>query len=151
VVALVNGDTAMTPVIRGRWETRIYLLALVGIPISIAFAFFFGDLSPLPLLVYLLGIGCALDLVYDLYQRFRWDSDWPPVLHLLSGILEGALLWTLIHNVNVPVVNPGITLEQFTMHYATTWIAIFIVLWGPMKILYPRWRFLGGRLTRNHL
>jgi len=141
----------VTPVIQGRWETRVYLLGFVGIPVSIIFAILFQDISPLALLGYLLIIGSALDVVYDLYQRFRWDNDWPPVLHLLSGILEGALLWTLIHNVNVPAVNPGITLEQFVMHYATTWIAIFIVLWGPMKILFPRWRFLGGRLTRNHL
>jgi hypothetical protein len=151
MVALVNGSSTMTPVIRGRWETRTCLLALIGVPVSIGFAIIFRDITPLALLVYLLAIGCALDLAYDRMQRFRWDGDWPPILHLLTGVLEGALLWTLAHNTTLPIVNPGITLEQFGMHYATTWIAIFVVLWGPMKILFPRWRFQGGRLTRTHL
>jgi hypothetical protein len=33
----------------------------------------------------------------------------------------------------------------FLFHYWTVWWATFIMALGPMRIIFPRWRFRGGQ------
>ncbi len=33
----------------------------------------------------------------------------------------------------------------FFWHFLTTWLLIWFVVNGPLRVLLPRWRFRGGR------
>lgn len=37
-------------------------------------------------------------------------------------------------------------LDTFVLHFATTWLAIFLFVQGPMRVPFLRWRFRGGRI-----
>ncbi|MDE5116507.1 MAG: hypothetical protein O4860_04405, partial [Trichodesmium sp. St2_bin2_1] len=72
----------MTPTLFGRWQTRLLLLATVGILITIPFS------EPIyfSVLAYIAILGLFWDVVYDFLQKFRWDRDWPGVYQLLAAI-----------------------------------------------------------------
>ena len=78
----------MTPTLFGRWQTRLLLLATVGILITIPFS------EPIyfSVLAYIAILGLFWDVVYDFLQKFRWDRDWPGVYQLLAAIWEAIFL-----------------------------------------------------------
>ncbi len=135
----------MTPTLIGRWQTRLFILGTAGLAISLLFGLLTGDITP-PLLV--LGVVAALgfiwDAVYHFLQGFRWDQDWPPLFMLLAGIWEAAAAGVFIRLI------PGFplpTVEQFTLHYTLVWLASYALHFGGLRVLFPRWRFRGGRLV----
>ena len=106
------------------------------------------------LLAYLLGLGILWDVVYNWAQHFRWDRDWPPFYQLITGTLEGLLLYYLIGFAagrGIPTASglPGlggqILLTGFFEFYALLWVFVFIGTQGPLRVLFPRWRYRGGR------
>lgn len=142
----------MTPTLLGRWQTRTFLMIFCGVPVTLFFALLWRNpLAPFLLLLYVLLLGLLLDPLWHLIQRKRWENDWPPVLHVLSGIIEGAAIWLLIATIGLPFIPRDLSIIRFLMHYGATFFAIFCVLWGPMKILFPWWRFRGGRLRARSI
>lgn len=139
----------MTPVLLGRWQSRWFLMCVFGVLITLPFMALFMSIAPLILLGYVLLIGTLLDVIYDRIQAWRWDNDWSPFAHLVTGILEGALIWFLIKTISVPAVPSSLSITQFLPHYIAVWVFLFMILWGPMKIFFPNWRFSGGRLNKN--
>ena len=136
----------MTPTLLGRWQTRILLLATVGALITALFGALFDDFAtPFALLGYVLVLGCAWDVGYNAVQSLRWDHDWPPILQWAGALAEGAAIWLLVRMVGLPGVNPGLSLGQFLAHYGAVWLAVFLFTQGPMRLLFPRWRFRGGQ------
>jgi hypothetical protein len=145
----------MTPTLAGRWQTRFFLLGSVGLIITLAFGLFYRDLlTPLSLLGYVLMIGFLCDLVYNYLQTLRWDRDWPPLFFALGGLAEALLVWGLVKATflwqlfgrsSPPGVDPGLTLAQFVVHYGTVWFVTFLIMLGPLKILFIKWRFRGGQ------
>ncbi|MBI3967114.1 MAG: hypothetical protein HY329_15875 [Chloroflexi bacterium] len=129
----------MTPTLLGRWQTRFLLLTTVGLGLTLPFALALG---PTPLinvgLVLLLGFGW--DVLYDFLQKFRWDRDWPPAFQLLAGAAEGMLVY---------LIGLALAFESsallFLIHYGLVWLATFVTSQGPMRILFPRWRYRGGQ------
>jgi hypothetical protein len=86
----------MTPTVIGRWQTRVVLLATVGL--------------------------------------------------LLAGIVEAALIYVLATTVSLPGLPRDLSLGLFVFHYTVVWLAVFFFAQGPMRALFPWWRFHGGRI-----
>lgn len=139
----------MTPTLIGRLQTRIFALATAGglwtlvitpllpgmDPLSVAYRMTFVVLA----LVLLLGLGW--ELLYHVLQQFRWEKDWPQLFGLVTGINEGLLTWFVLRGLGLEV--PG---WAFLVHFTTTWVLVWVFVNGPMRVLFIRWRFSGGRL-----
>lgn len=141
----------MTPTLMGRWQTRLLLLGTIGLAVTLIFGRIFDDFTtPLALLGYVLVIGFLWDILYGVVQNFRWDRDWPPLFQLIAGIVEGAFLWGVILasaylGRDLLGIDSHLTFAMFFVHYATVWITTFFATQGLLRIIFPRWRFYGGR------
>lgn len=136
----------MTPTYLGRIQTRLLLLATVGSLVT----FFYGILAaflannfttffiPFLLLFLVAFFGIFWDILYNYAQKLRWDRDWPPAFSFITAFIEmlPVMLIALLLNVH-PVL--------FLFHYWSVWWATFIMALGPMRIIFPRWRFRGGQ------
>ena len=142
----------MTPTLFGRWQTRFFLLVVVGSIVSAIF----GAISPgsptrdfltyFAVLGYVIFFGFAWDALYQLILSFRWDQDWPTTFQVAAGIIEGALIWGLVGYVKIL---PGVTLLVpfwiFLLDYGLIWLTTFMISQGPLRTLFPRWRYEGGQ------
>lgn len=142
----------MTPTLLGRWQTRIAMLGTWGVLISLIFAWTRGEDGFNETFLYVLGyvalFGLAWDVAFILIQRLRWDRDWPGAFQLAAGIIEGALVFGLIRTTGLPGIEEGgVSIGLFIAHYGTVWVVTYIWVQGPMRALFPRWRFTGGRLV----
>lgn len=143
----------MTPTLRGRIETRLALVVFValpwtalvipvavvgsGVPLTDAYSMAFRAVLVLGLL------GVAWELAYHAAQQLRWERDWPTLLGLLTACSEGALLYLVLRS----GVAPGgdVPLRVFLVHFVTTWLVMWAAIHGPVRVLFPMWRFRGGR------
>lgn len=135
----------MTPTYFGRIQTRFLLLATVGTFITIFYAILaallFGPITffiPFILLILVAVFGIFWDLIFNYAQKLRWDRDWPPAFSFIAAFIEmlPVMLIALLLNVN-PIF--------FLFHYWTVWWATFFMALGPMRVIFPRWRFRGGQ------
>lgn len=137
----------MTPILVGRWQTRLATLATLGVLVTLVFALAFDSLAFFAVIFWVVVFGLAWDLVYDLLQSFRWDRDWPAAFHVATGVIEGVLLFVVISVWGLPGIPVGsVSLPLFIAHYGTVWLIIFAWVEGPMRAFFPFWRFHGGRL-----
>ena len=140
----------MTPTLPGRWQTRVLLLGTVGLILSLIYGAIVGDLgTPVTLLGYVLLLGCYWDALYHYLQSWRWDRDWPPAFQMAAGLAEGVAIWLLIYAGRtlfggLPGVPASLTLRQFVTHYGIVWLAMFLAVQGPLRVILPRWRYHGG-------
>ncbi|HEX2911075.1 MAG TPA: hypothetical protein VH186_09725 [Chloroflexia bacterium] len=147
----------MTPTLAGRWQTRLFLNLTLGVVLSLLFMLIFGLFGRgasdpgfwklLLLLAYVTGLGFIWDLIYTFFQSFRWDRDWPLSFVFVQGIIEGILVFVLF------VLNllPGVAYQnedwlRFLLDYGSIWWITYWWLFGPMRIIFPQWRFNGGGL-----
>lgn len=145
----------MTPVLFGRWQTRVFLTLILGLPITAFFWWWFEDDDYLTfaILGYVTVLGFGWDLLYNHLQIYRWDRDWPPAFQLGAGVVEAlliaALIWGLpLIDLELPLVDPDdIAWWQFLLHYSAVWFAIFLASLSVMRIFFPRWRFFGGQIV----
>lgn len=141
----------MTPTFYGFLQTRFLLFTAIGIPITLGFAILFNDyMTPFAVLAYILLFGFVWDGVYQFLVTLRWDYDWPPAYQLLTGIWESIFFWLLLQlcvwaGWKLPGVSELLTFRQFLFHYSTVWFFVFLGTQGPLRILFPRWRFRGGK------
>lgn len=141
----------MTPTLFGRWQTRLLLLATVGVLVTLPFAL--GLVGPgsnsvyFWVLAYIAIFGLGWDVLYSYIQKFRWDRDWPGAFQLLAGVWEavfvacGAKLGLL----PLPVPKEQLPLGWFLAHYSVVWLAVYLTSQTLMRILFLRWRFHGGQ------
>jgi hypothetical protein len=139
----------MTPTLIGRWQTRTFLLATVGLLVTFLFAQgYFGNppgSQYYAVLVYVWLFGLGWDVAYNSLQQYMWDHDWPGLFQLGAGIVEGLFLAGVISLIGLP--NTGavaVHLDRFVAHYSLVWIAVYLSSWMVMRLLFPRWRFRGG-------
>lgn len=149
----------MTPTLVGRMQTRLLLLSAVGLPWTVVIT----PLLPRPSFVSL-GIiyritlegiaavalvGLAWELAYHALQQLRFDKDWPSLFALATIVNESACTWLVLHGLHAI---PGTTalsspiLEPFALHFASTWILVWLVTQGPLRVVVLRWRYEGGRI-----
>ena len=135
----------MTPTLFGRIQTRLLLLATVGAFVTFFYAILaailngpIGFLFPFILLILVATFGIVWDIIYNLLQKLRWDRDWPPAFSFITAFIEmlPVMLIALLLNVH-PVL--------FLFHYWTVWWTTFFMALGPMRVIFPRWRFRGGQ------
>ncbi len=145
----------MTPVLAGRIQTRLFLLAVIGVPWTLLI----GWLLPRPdgasltdvYQVLFLGIvvvavvGIGWDALYIALQQYRWEKDWPTLFGLLTGIPEGITTYLgvvlLAHLLGLQVDTIA-----FLIQFTTMWILIWLFASGPMRVVFIRWRYTGGRI-----
>lgn len=153
----------MTPTLLGRIQTRLFLLATVGslitllivpvLPVQISgldasgiddlggtYALAFTALA----VVAVLGV-VVWEPLYHLLQQFRWEKDWPTLFGLLTGINEGVLAWYVLDWL-APDLSVGIEPGGFALMFSVIWIGVFLFANGPMRVVFLRWRFRGGRI-----
>jgi hypothetical protein len=144
----------MLPTLSGRIQTRIVLLAVIGgiwtliltpvlpIPGSLSQAYRITYIILLTTIV----LGVLWELLYHLLMQWRWEKDWPTLFGLLTVINEGALVWLLLSLHLVPGISGDVPLGAFLLLFLTTWIIVWLVANGPMRVPFIHWRFRGGRL-----
>ncbi|MBD2193952.1 MULTISPECIES: hypothetical protein [Calothrix] len=139
----------MTPTLFGRWQTRLLLLATVGVVVSLPFAI--GLIGNTPstayfwVLAYVAIFGLGWDVLYNYLQKFRWDRDWPAAYQLLAGIWEFIFVFCGVKIFGfLPIPKEELAPQFLLIHYSIVWLAIFISSQSLMRIIFPRWRFRGG-------
>ncbi|MGW4718948.1 hypothetical protein [Nocardia sp. NPDC004260] len=145
----------MLPTLNGRIQTRLLALSVIGF----AVALFITPLLPtgalstgqayrvtLSVLLATVLVGVLWELLYHLLQQFRWEKDWPTLFGLVTILNEGALIWVLVRYTTVVLpehLRPS--LAAFLIQFVVTWIAFWLIVNGPMRVVFHRWRFQGGR------
>jgi hypothetical protein len=142
------------PTLNGRIQTRIFLLVLVGglwtllltpvlpIPGPLADAY----QTTFIILATTLVLGIGWELIYHFLQQFRWEKDWPTGFGLITVINEGLLVWFLLYLELVPGIEGQVPTGAFVILFLTTWILVWLIANGPMRVPFIHWRFRGGRL-----
>jgi len=145
----------MTPTLIGRIQSRLVLVAAVGIPVALIL----GVVLPRPTDATTLGdmyrvffvalalvavVGVVWELVWHGLQQLRWEKDWPTLFGLITGVPEGVVVWLLLR-AGVPIDVGAVDGSTFLAMFVITWIAIWLVANGPLQIVFIRWRFRGGR------
>lgn len=138
----------MTPVIWGRWQTRVILLATLGAIVTAIFAAARSDEAFFIVLGFVALFGLLWDVLYIAIQRLRWDRDWPTSFQVAAGFVEGALVFLLLELVGLPGIDKGaVGVGIFAAHYGVVWLVVFLCTQGPMRVIAPHWRYKGGRLV----
>lgn len=142
----------MTPTLMGRMQTRLFLLATVGVAWTLLVGPVLprsgGELSDIYratfLALLLVGlVGIAWECLYQFVQQYRWEKDWPILFGLLQGIPEGLIAYVLVD----ALIDGGVPGWTFTIHFFTTWVLVWLVANGPMRVVSLRWRYGGGRVV----
>ncbi len=144
----------MLPTLFGRIQTRIVLLATVGVALTALLMPVLpgGSLADryrtgLIVVAAVAVLGVAWELLYHFVMQFRWEKDWPTLFGLVTFLPEGLLLWLLLRAELVPGV-PGVpSAATFWIHFIVVWLGVWLVANGPMRVPFVRWRFRGGRLV----
>lgn len=137
----------MTPILIGRWQTLSFLTLFVGVPVTLIFGVIIQDvMTPLAVLGWVYVQGMILAVVYNVIQKQRWERDWSPLLFSATGLIEAILLFIYIRLGYLPFVPNDLPVHLFVIHYSTVWFSMFVFAWGGLKVIFPWWRFRGGRI-----
>jgi hypothetical protein len=138
----------------GRIQTRIVVLATIGALLTLVVTLLLPMSVPLSdkyrttfaVLVTVIVLGLGWEFVYHGLQQFRWEKDWPTMFGLLTGINEGLLVWLLLTRGVIPGTTT-MSVAAFVIDFAVVWIGTWLWVNGPMRVMFIRWRFRGGRLV----
>lgn len=138
----------MIPTLAGRVQTRLFLLATVGVVLTAlvtpVLPMSFADAYLVLLAVAVVGVGW--ELIYHLLMQFRWDKDWPTLFGLVTAVPEGLLMWVLLDLGAVPGITGPPAAVAFLAMFATVWLGQWLFANGPMRVFFVKWRLRGGRL-----
>ena len=146
----------MLPTLNGRIQTRVLVLGFLGLLVALVITPILptGDLSlgqsyrvTLSVLIATVFIGVLWELLYHFAQQFRWEKDWPTLFGLLTMINEGLVVYLLVRYTTIILpehLRPS--LSAFLIQFVVTWLVFWVVVNGPMRLVFHRWRFAGGRL-----
>ncbi|GAA3196638.1 hypothetical protein [Actinocorallia longicatena] len=146
----------MVPTLLGRIQTRLFLLATVGVLVTAIIGPVLpgtsGSLSGVyrttfVVLLAVAVIGVGWELVYHGLMQFRWEKDWPSMFGLLNLINEGVLLFVLLRLDLIPGITAAPSASTFWVDFTVVWVAVWLFANGPMRVPFVRWRFRGGRLA----
>jgi hypothetical protein len=145
----------MLPTLNGRIQTRVLGLGVIGFFVAFVITPVLptGDLSlaqsyrvTLSVLLAVVLVGVLWELVYHGLQQFRWEKDWPTLFGLLTAVNEGIVVWLLVRYTTIAVpedLRPSLT--AYLIQFIITWLAFWLFVNGPMRVVFHRWRFAGGR------
>ncbi len=145
----------MLPTLNGRIQTRVLGLGIIGAFIALIIT----PILPAPglslaekyrvtftVLLAIVLVGVLWELLYHFLQQFRWEKDWPTLFGLLTAINEGIVIWLLVSHTTIVLpehLRPPLT--AFLMQFIVTWVIFWLIVNGPMRVPFHRWRFEGGR------
>jgi hypothetical protein len=143
----------MTPTLAGRWQTRLLIFIVVGLPVTWLYALYLDleedFLDPFVFLTALIVVGLLLDYVYNQIQRFRWDNDWPFAFFLFFSICEFLITLGLL---NAGVLDPFLVyrIDNGTALVHFSWVLLFsfLAVLAGVQVFLIRWRFKGGEIDR---
>jgi hypothetical protein len=145
----------MLPTLNGRIQTRVLGLGVIGFFVAFVItpALPTGDLSlaqsyrvTLSVLLAVVLVGVLWELLYHGLQQFRWEKDWPTLFGLVTAVNEGIAVWLLVRYTTIVVpehLRPSLT--AYLIQFIITWLAFWLFANGPMRVVFHRWRFAGGR------
>jgi uncharacterized membrane-anchored protein len=145
----------MLPTLNGRIQTRVLGLGIIGFFVALVITPVLptGDLSlaqsyrvTLTVLLAVVSVGVPWELLYHGLQQFRWEKDWPTLFGLLTAVSEGIVVWLLVRYTTIVVpedLRPSLT--AYLIQFIITWLTFWLVVNGPMRVPFHRWRFAGGR------
>ncbi|WP_067465010.1 hypothetical protein [Nocardia amamiensis] len=145
----------MLPTLNGRIQTRVLALSVIGFFVALIITPLLptGSLSigqayrvTLTVLLATVLVGVLWELLYHFLQQFRWEKDWPTLFGFLTILNEGALIWVLVRYTTVVLpehLRPSPA--AFLLQFVSTWILFWLIVNGPMRVVFHRWRFQGGR------
>ena len=123
------------------------MLSTLGLLVTLLFALFARDARVFVVLVFVFVFGVFWDVLWILLQRLRWERDWPAAFQIGSAIVEGIWLYLVLWVVGLPFVARGsLGFGLYLAQYFLVWLVTFIWVQGPMRTLFPRWRYNGGQL-----
>ena len=143
----------MLPTLGGRIQTRIFAVAVFGGLWTLLITLILPTGAPLgesykatfTILLMVIVLGVLWEFVYHFLMQFRWEKDWPTLFGLITAINEGLLIWFMLANGwwfwDVSVPGPA-----FLIHFITTWLVVWAMVNGPMRVPFIHWRFHGGAL-----
>jgi hypothetical protein len=145
----------MVPTIWGRIQTRIFLMAVIGGPVTALITLVLPLSDPwikryqatFVVLAAVTVIGIGWELIYHLLMQWRWEKDWPTVLGLATLVPEGILAGFLARANLLPGLPGAVPVGAFVIQFLTVWVAVWLFANGPMRVPFIRWRFNGGRLV----
>lgn len=147
----------MTPTLSGRFQTRIILFFLIGLPMTLFYSIltlFVFEYTPFLVLIWITIIGLILDPVWYFIQQARWERDWPFAFQFASSWVEFAIAAAIIwFNLN-PLLPASTTIPNVrvlifvVIHFSLVFWPSFLALLGFVQIFMIRWRFKGGEWDR---
>jgi len=145
----------MVPTLFGRLQTRIFLLATVGVLVTAIITPILPVSAPLAtkykttfiVLAAVCVVGIVWELIYHFLMQFRWEKDWPSGFGLITIVNEGIVIWLLLHFGLIPGIDTAPPIAAFLIQFIRVWLAVWVVANGPMRVPFIRWRFHGGRLV----
>jgi uncharacterized membrane-anchored protein len=145
----------MLPTLNGRIQTRVLALGAIGLVVLLLITPLLptGDLSTaqsyratVSVLLAIIIVGVIWELLYHFLQQFRWEKDWPTLFGLLTAINEGIVIWLLVRYTTTVVpeeLRPP--LSAFLIQFISTWLVFWLIVNGPIRVVFHHWRFWGGR------
>ncbi len=151
----------MIPTLAGRLQTRLLLFVLIGIPVTLLYAWAILDWHfewrEIQLFVWFLctitGLGLLLDPIYIFLQSTRWDRDWPFAYQFFFSWVEFGIVFFLARAALIPWL-PEFAFQGTrglgiaSLHFTLVFIPSFLALLGPLQAVFVRWRFKGGQLGK---
>lgn len=151
----------MIPTLAGRIQTRLLLFVLIGIPVTLlyAWAILGGNWEWREIQIFLwflctiTGLGLLLDPIYIFLQSTRWDRDWPFAYQFFFSWVEFGIVFFLARAALIPYL-PEFAFQGArglgiaSLHFTLVFIPSFLALLGPLQTLFVRWRFKGGQLGK---
>lgn len=148
----------MTPTFVGRIQTRIFLIIVIGVPWTLIISPFLpgvpdgAELSEvykatLTALAVVLVIGVVIwEPIYHWLQQYRWEKDWPTLFALIVVVNEAIVAYPVLNAVGPLPGDADVPVSTFTTHILTTWVLMWLFVIGPIRVIFPRYRFRGGRV-----
>lgn len=148
-----QADLIMLPTLNGRIQTRIFALVVFGGIWTLILTPLLPDGAPIgtsygatfTVLIIITVLGVLWEFVYHGIQQFRWEKDWPTLFGLVTILNEGALVWTLVAT-GAWFWEVEVSFGIFFFDLLTTWLIVWVMVNGPMRVPFIRWRFHGGEL-----
>jgi hypothetical protein len=147
----------MTPTMIGRIQTRIFLVLVIGVPWTLIVSNFLPNTDGASLstvyratftaLAVVLVVGLVVwEPIYQALQQYRWERDWPSVFALVTVVNEGIVAYFITKAIGPLPGDADIPVSTFIVHILTTWVLMWLFVVGPIRVIFPRYRFRGGRI-----